>query len=167
MSKLRMPALIVVIIIQLFAPAYMIANKYYIINTGEEFRFRVSPVDPSDAFRGRYVALNAAQSGEPLKGRYGILAVGADGFAEIASATDKKPSSGSYVKSSDSIWFILPINRYYMDEKLAPEAELLTRRVVSEKETFVTVRVKNGELVITGLFVGGVAIEEAIINRLQ
>jgi len=59
----------------------------------------------------------------------------------------------------------LPIDRYYMNEKLAPEAETLVQQVGSDKEAYVTVRVKNGGMVISGLFIDGVAIEEIIRHR--
>ena len=166
MKKLLMPALIAVIVAQLLAPAYTVINRYDILKTGEEFKFKVRPVDPYDAFRGRYVSLSPEQGqGSYGSGRYGVITVGADGFALISSASDKKPVSGTYVKSSDRSSFVLPIDRYYMNEKLAPEAETLVQQVGSDKEAYVTVRVKNGGMVISGLFIDGVAIEEIIRHR--
>ena len=165
MKKMLMPALIAVIVIQLFVPVYMIVNKYDILKTGEEFKFRVSPVDPYDAFRGRYVSLYPEQGqGSYGGGRYGVIAVGADGFARVSSVSDKKPASGAYVKSSDRFSFSLPVDRYYMNEKLAPEAEALVQQGEAGKEAYVTARVKNGGLIVTGLFIDGVAIEDIIRN---
>ena len=164
MKKWLLPALIVVILIQLFVPVYMIANKYDILRTGEEFRFRVNPVDPYDAFRGRYVRLNSPQrvSGQ---GRYGSVTVDADGFAHIAYTSHRRPASGAFVRSSNRNRFTLPIERYYMEEKLAPRAEVLTQRREPGQEAYVTVRVKNGELIISGLFIDGVAIEDILRTR--
>jgi uncharacterized membrane-anchored protein len=139
----------------------MIGNKYNILRTGEEFKFRVSPVDPYDAFRGRYVTLYSRQeiSG---KGKYGTITVDEDGFAIVSSISDKKPTASSYVKSNDSPWFSIPIERYYMDEKLAPIAEIRTRERKPGEEAYVTVRIKNGGLVVSGLYIDGVAIEDII-----
>ena len=161
MRKWILPALIAVIVVQLSAPAYMIYSKYDVLRTGEEFLFRVYPVDPYDAFRGRYVSLNASQavSGQ---GRYGVIEVDADGFAFIAEVSGDKPASAHYVKSNDRSHFSIPIDRYYMDEKLAPEAETLTRRNAPGGEAYVTVRVKNGKMVVSGLFIDGMAIESII-----
>ena len=165
-KKWLMPALIAVIVIQLFTPIYMIANKYHILRTGVEFIFRVNPVDPYDAFRGRYVNLNAQQAVEVSgSGRYGIIAVDADGFAYVSSITDNKPVSGAYVRSNSRSWFMLPINRYYMEERLASRAETLIWERAPDKEAYVTVRIKNGELIISGLFVDGVAIEDILRNN--
>ena len=159
-KKLLITALIIVFAVQWCVPVYAIAHKYNILRTGEEFKFIVRPIDPADAFRGRYVSLNVQQDIWDF-GEYGTLAVGEDGYAFVSSVTDKKPSSGPYVKSGGSYWFRLPISRYYMEENLAPRAEILVRNR-GEKEAYVTVRVKNGELVISGLFVDGVAIEDIL-----
>jgi len=163
MKKPLMPALIAVMVIQLSVPVYMIINKYIILKTGEEFKFRVNPIDPYDAFRGRYVSLYSNQETEGY-GRYGTITVGADGFARIALISDKKPLSGTYVKSKNRSWFSLPIERYYMDEKFAPRAEILTWERREGEEVYVTVRVKNGDLVISGLYIDGVPIEDIIRN---
>lgn len=159
MKKFLAPALVIVIIIQLFAPVYMIIGKYDVLKNGEEFKFRVYAVDPYDAFRGRYVALNARQEARD-DGKYGVIRVDADGFASVAYVTEEKPSSVPYVKSVGRHGFALPIDRYYMEEKLAPRAERLT----SGNEAYVTVRVKKGKLVISGLYIDGVAIEDIIRN---
>ena len=166
MKKWLMPALIAVIVIQLSTPIYLIANKYHILRTGEEFRFTAAPVHPFDVVRGRYVYLNVRQAaGASGPGRYGTIAVDSDGFAYISSITESRPVSGSYVKSSSRSWFTLPIDRYYMEERLAPRAEELAWRREPGDEAYVTVRVKNGELVVSGLYIDGVAIEDIIRNE--
>ena len=163
-KKFLLPALIVTIVLQLFVPVYMIIKKYDILNSGEEFKFRVSPVDPYDAFRGRYVYLYSPQNVSG-NGKYGVISVDTDGFANISKITDEKPKNAAYVKSESKLWFSLPINRYYMDEKFAPKAESLVRQREPGIETYVTVRIKNGELVISGLFIDGAAIEDIIKNE--
>ena len=164
MKKLLMPALIVLIIFQLLMPVIKIIDKYIILKTGIEFKFKVYPVDPYDAFRGRYISLNARQD-LSSSGKYGIISVDGNGFANIISITENKPSSGHYVKSVKREWFTLPIDRYYMDEKSAPKAERLTQQRESGDEAYVTVRVKNGNLVISGLYIDGIAIEDIIKNE--
>jgi len=141
----------------------MIANKYNILRTGEEYKFRVFPIDPYDAFRGRYVSLNT-NTGQEIygNGKYGLIAVDEDGFARIASTTNEKPVSDPYVKSISRSWFVLPITRYYMEEKLAPRAELLAWQRGPGEEAYVTVRVKNGDLIISGLYIDGEAIEDIL-----
>ena len=161
MKKFLMAALIALIIVQLFVPVSGTIKRYYTLRTGAEFKFRVNPVDPYDAFRGRYVSLNSRQD-PGGRGKYGIITVNPDGFAVIGSLSDEKPASGSYVASAERGRFSMPIDRYYMDEKLAPQAEALTRRSEGGAEAYVTVRVKNGALVISGLYIDGIAIEDII-----
>jgi len=161
-KKLLFPALIIVIAVQLLVPGYQIINKYNVLKTGEEFKFRVDPVDPYDAFRGRYVSLNVQPDVYlSTNGRYGKITVDDDGFARISSISNNKPVSGSYVKSAGN-WFVLPIDRYYMEEKLAPEAERLIWQRQEGKDAYIIARVKNGTLVISGLYIDGVAIEDII-----
>jgi len=166
MKKILMAVLSALIIIQLFVPISGTIKKFNILKTGTEFKFKVLPVDPYDAFRGRYVSLNARQRSNGF-GKYGVIALDKDGFAEIVSVSDSKPTSGHYVKSIERGWFKLPIDRYYMDEKLAPKAERLTQRREADTEAYVTVRVKNGNLVVSGLYIDGTAIEDIIRQEMR
>ena len=50
------PLFIVVAVVQIAAPASMILRRERALDRGERFLFRTAPVDPYDAFRGRYVA---------------------------------------------------------------------------------------------------------------
>jgi len=52
-----------------------------------------------------------------------------------------------------------------MEERLAPRAEVLTLHRAPDEEAYITARVKNGELVISGLFIDGVAIEDILRNE--
>lgn len=166
MKKFLLPILIVVILIQLFIPANMIYQKYDIIKTGQEFKFRVNPIDPYDAFRGRYVSLNYGET-FPMdrNGKHGSIVVGKDGFAKIDKISDE-PIGDIYVRSTRNDYFKMPIDRYYMDEKMAPQAETLIREQVTGKDTYITVRIKNGTLVITGLYIDGMPIEDIIKSKL-
>ena len=163
MKKYLLPGLIVTILLQLLVPSYKIYVKYDILRTGNEYFFRVNPVDPYDAFRGRYVYLYAPQDAGG-QGVYGLIAVDADGFARVTELSDEKPATGPYVKSESDRWFAMPISVYYMEENLAPRAETYVRQRNVEEETYVSVRIKEGELVVSGLFVDGVPIEEVIKN---
>ncbi len=163
MKKYLLPALVIMIVLQLFVPVYMIANKYDILRNGEEYKFKVAPVDPYDAFRGRYVWISYRLPQDIYwKGMYGEITVGEDGFAEISKITNAKPREGAYVVSKDKSHFTMPFDRYYMDERFAPRAERLTRSGSASENAYVTVRVKNGSLVVSGLYIDGVPIEDII-----
>ena len=167
-KKYKLYALIAVIAVQLAVPIGMIANKYVILSTGKEFKFKVMPIDPYDPFRGRYVSLyvqlDEISWDDRYTGRYGLISTDNEGFAYISQITKDKPNTGEYIKSDSPKRFNIPIDRYYMDEKLAPQAEIITRTASREKEkdAYVTVRVKNGALVVSGLYIDGVSIEDII-----
>ena len=114
-----------------------------------------------------YIQLNS-RININAQGKYGIISVDSDGFANIAKVTNKKPEYSAYVKGNKNSWqFKLPIDRYSMDEKLAPKAELYMQKNISDKEAYVTVRIKNGNLVISGLYIDGVTIEDVVNINLQ
>ena len=57
MKKTLLSVLIITILVQLFVPGYMIWGKYDVLKNGQEVKIKVAPIDPYDAFRGRYVSL--------------------------------------------------------------------------------------------------------------
>ena len=179
---------------QLGVPAWMIAEHERTLATGERFLFRTRPVDPYDAFRGRYVALSFEQgiykTDDPGKLRRGLVVFALlesdeDGFARIAGLSESRPDSGAYIKTrirdvrqerrmspdgrerepipgSWEIRLELPFERFYMEERLAPEAERVVRERsgAGRQDAYIAVRVRSGIAVIEDLFVGGKPIRE-------
>ncbi len=58
----------------------------------------------------------------------------------------------------------LPFERYYMEEGAAPKAEDLYRQhnQRNKQDAYLTIKVKDGQSAITGLYVAGEKIEDAI-----
>lgn len=169
------------VLLQISIPLGMIVKRESVLKTGEEFRFKTAPVDPYDAFRGRYVALEfEASSVSRPEGLeldynqkvYAQIVVGENGFAEFSTISLTRPSKGkAYMEAEASgypgekkVRLRLPIDRYYMEETAAPAAEELYRRHSQRKaqDAYVVVRVKQGFAVIEGLYVGGQRIEDAV-----
>ena len=143
-------------ILQLAVPGYFVYRHYNTLYTGESYKFEVAPYDPYDPFRGRYVSLRPTISLYSTDGAYGLLEKDSDGYAVISEWQVQKPKTGQYVKN-------LQLGRYYMNEKMAPEAERIQRNLDLEKETiYLLVRVKNGDYVIEGLYVNDISIEQYI-----
>ena len=46
------------VVAQWAAPLSMIFRSERVLSGGQAFKFKTAPVDPVDAFRGRYIALN-------------------------------------------------------------------------------------------------------------
>jgi hypothetical protein len=151
------------------------------LRTGEAFRFRIQPVDPVDAFRGRYVAIRFAVEHAPVaegatvrpkKPVFIPIEVGDDGYAVFGPADIEAPEEGGYLRlragvvtpdeeGRMQVWVAMPFRRFYMDEKLAPEAE---RAVWSgprgEREASVSVRIRDGFGVIEELYIDGVPVHQ-------
>lgn len=157
---------------QLAVPASMIARRELTLQYGRQYRFQTAPVDPSDPFRGRYVALHLqADTAPTLPGIpltpgqrvYAILTEDAAGFAAIASLSLVPPGGDTYFQtsvnsvSSDRVYVALPFDRYYTDEHLAPAAERAywqhSRR--QTHEAYITVRVRKGLAVLEELYIAG------------
>ncbi|MDE0838961.1 MAG: GDYXXLXY domain-containing protein [Kiritimatiellae bacterium] len=170
---------ICVAVIQLLLPVVMIARRENVLKTGQPFKLQTAPVDPYDAFRGRYVALRYDLRSTPLahghtfenaQTVYAVLEGDAEGFGKITSLHHKRPDTDTSLKLQlNSVTpvearFSLPFDRFYMDEFEAPEAERVywqnARR--TNRTAYVQIRVKNGLGVIEELYVQDMPIRKFI-----
>jgi uncharacterized membrane-anchored protein len=172
---------------QWLVPAGMIFRREQALRHGETFRFRVAPVDPYDAFRGRYVALNPTATVAPTTHRfrqnqtlYLRLDNDADGFVRLAEAASKPGRDGVWMRAravwnNDVGWgqaakplsevrVALPLDRFYMDESSAPRAELLYQRRAGSaaSNTWIQVRVDRRQAVIEDLYIDGRPIRQVL-----
>ncbi len=167
---------LLLICVQCFVPSMMIASQEKILTEGEVFKFKTAPVDPYDIFRGRYVALSTDQRSVKVQhpktfnrkqNVYVVLGIDEDGFAYIVDAKHERPELNSYIKtkvkyvSGKIVHFSLPLNRYYMNEEKAPQAEVLYRKKsrAGKKDAYISVRVLDGKALIEGLYVEDKPIE--------
>lgn len=166
-------------------PLYTIFRQEMLLKTGQEFCFKTAPIDPFDAFRGKYVALRL-EEGEIMKppnvnlkpGQkvFAIIEVGSDGFAKISKASLTEPKGSAYLKayvrytSGNKLYLHLPIDRYYMDENKAPLAEKLYLRHSSSRDrqdAYVIVALSKGNAVVKKLYVGGKPVEQALQEEMN
>jgi len=177
-KNLRLMLFIAVAVIQLAVAAGAIIRSEVALRSGEVYRFKLQPVDPVDAFRGRYVALRFAEErapvdeGMPSMNRMKIyvpLEVDEDGFAAFGPVTLERPRSGDYLRLRSGVDFTdegkrvvslaLPFRRYYMTEELAKDVDRsLWRR--GQRPAWVTVKVRAGAGVIEDLWVDGQPVRE-------
>lgn len=167
--------------IQIVTPLAMITKREAVLKNGAQFKFKTAPVDPYDAFRGRYVALRLEEDNVPdLKGVklnpgqnvYAIIVIGEQGFAKLTTVATGRPQGISYIQakvryvSNDKVQLELPIDRYYMEEKAAPTAERVYREYSrrDKQDAYVLVRIKDGFAVIESLYIGGKRIEDVVRN---
>jgi len=180
--------LVVVAAGQLAVPASMILRREATLRDGVAYRFRTQPVDPYDAFRGRYVALGFEQDHAPWRGTgvagrgtsaFAAIETGADGFARVRELTPAPPATGGYLKvriryldggaNAGTAYFSMPFDRYFMEEKKAPIAERVyrehSRGGTIHPDTHVVVRVRNGDSVLEDLCVAGTPIRRYLAEH--
>ena len=172
------------ILVQLAVPASMILKRERVLAHGQAFKFRTAPVDPYDAFRGRFVALGFDQNtvvappghdfarGQTVHVR---LVEDADGFAKLADLSRERPDAAPYLTTKiqyvggDIVHLRLPFDRFYMDENAAPAAEQAYRQntASSNRNAYVQVRIDKGFAVLEDLYVDGVPIREHLARNPQ
>ena len=183
-SKLIFGLFIILAVVQIAVPIGQIRKYEDVLQTGQPYKFRTAPVDPYDAFRGKYVALSYAQVAAPKKHgdvipfratAYVSLTQDENGFAVFREVSLNPPSMGDYlrveclfIESNYMAYFRLPFDRFFMEESKAPQAELAYLRYGNRRgtrttaQTYVAVRVKNGRGVIEDLFINDQPIREFI-----
>lgn len=182
MNRTRLLALafLPVALVQLALPALRIRAYEQTLREGRACKFRTAPVDPYDAFRGRYVALSFeatsatwSEKEPPNHGKkiFALVETGPDGFAHFTTASPNRPASGDYLEvkagySSDAnaVRVEVPFDRFYMAEKLAPKAEQVYRQHSAnrgERDAYAIVRIRAGLGVIEQVFVGDQPLAEA------
>lgn len=167
-------AFVGICVLQLCAPLSMIAKRELVLQGGDVVRIRTAPVDPYDAFRGRYVALRLELGSvkNPVnltltrhQRVYVPFGTNEQGFAEFGDVELTRPVDGVYLATRVQSWdsrkkivnVEIPFDRYYLNEKDAPEAEAAYRGHSrgETRDAYVDVRVLRGYAVIEELYVGG------------
>lgn len=164
---------VVVALLQLAAPGYTIWRQERTLALGQPFKFRTEPVDPYDAFRGRFVALGfrdayprslddvTPEAGEIV---YTSLGVDVDGFAVLDAASASPPQDRPYLKTR---WafdgrLILPFDRFYLDEFKASDAERAYRENARNDSAWLVVRVLDGNWAIEDLYLDGRRLQDVL-----
>jgi hypothetical protein len=167
-------------VVLIAVPVMLIRQQENILTTGQEFKFKTQPMDPFDAFRGRYVALSFERtpldmpanvkfnSGQTV---YVQIENKPDGFARFSRIFAAAPANVAYLKcrvswldNKGKVYFDVPFSEYYLQESKAPKAEKLYREHTARnvQDGYIVLSVKNGESVIKGLYLGGKPIEELL-----
>jgi len=135
----------------LAVPCYTIFNYYDVLKNGEVYKIQVTPYDPYDPFRGRYLAIRPELSALRRPGTYVRLVKDADGFVIDAYPANNAENPNT-VKDFE-------LQRYYMNEKTAPLVEALTW---DANYIYVAVRVKNARYAVDGLYINGIPAEDYV-----
>jgi uncharacterized membrane-anchored protein len=180
-------------IAQLIAVGSMIINHEKVLTHGMQYKMKTAPVDPYDPFRGKYVRLNidnvleldhtdTYMAGETV---YAILEEDKLGFVAVSSIQREKPLHLKFIKTKVKyaslrtknrnkknepktevfrVTLDLPFQRFYLEEDVAPKAEILYRKhsQSNKEDAHITFRILKGKAVLEGLFIKGIPVAEFV-----
>jgi uncharacterized membrane-anchored protein len=183
MKALVWSAFAAAVIAQWAVPLVGVMQHERTLNEGVPVRLRCAAPDPYDMLRGRFLAVNLPNTvprpaslkdrefhaGQPI---FLLLERDADGLHKVAGVTLERPAEEAlYVKasvrwhwrSSDEIGIVWPVDRYYLNEKLAPEADKWYAETVRDSDGVIAeLRVLEGRLVIEDLTYKGTPFREIL-----
>ena len=176
------------------APLATIRAQEQVIARGEVVRIAVAAPDPYDPLRGRYLRVRPQEVVVVLEPELAHLKSGnkvwvqlekrSDGLHHIGKVTEEKPSSGDYVLGTlRHGWWIRdsnspervqkpsidwPFDRFYLNEKLAPQADVGLRENTRGNKTVVAeLRLLKGKAVLTDLELDGRSFREILKEQVK
>ena len=165
------------------APLSQIWTHEQVLTQGMLIKIKCSAPDPYDPLRGRYLAVRPVQREISVPADlklqrgmfvYGILTPGADGLSTITSLSLTPPASGAYLRFRSGYIYSTgatinwPFDRFYVNEKLAPEADKwFAENIRSDKGITAEVRVLNGRAVLEDLSMDGKSFRDILKARVK
>lgn len=172
----------IAVLAQWAAPLSQIRVYEQTLREGMMIRLKCRAPDPYDPLRGRYLAVQPEQRSARVPpgmkipsgaNVYALLMTGRDGLATLDSVSLTPPESGAYIRvkaggsHQGQVFIEWPFNRFYVNEKLAPEADRwLAENIRSAKGVIAEVRVLNGRAVLEELTFDGKPFRRILKERL-
>ena len=182
MKSLPLVLFALTVLAQWAVPLAAVRQHERVLAEGALIRLKCTAPDPYDPLRGRYLAVRpeiqeaptTPEQMPPRGSAYALLEVGTDGIATVTRIERERPASGRFVRvhvrwaSSDAVHFEWPFDRYYLNEKLAPEADRwLAESLRSAKGVLAEVRVLDGRAVLADLTLDGKSFRSHLQERLK
>jgi uncharacterized membrane-anchored protein len=168
----RLIVFVLVACAQIAVPASLIWKSERTLRQGHIWKFRTAPVDPVDAFRGRYIALEFEaenqQISPPPNAQYGqtvfvTLRADTEGFAVLDQVLPNPPEGDDFIEARlHGTTVSLPFDVYWVTERDAPAAEAAYRAQSTgeKRNAFATVRVFKGGAALEQLYLDGLPLGE-------
>lgn len=179
LKQKNMIAAIVVIllaVLQLGLLTKFIYAHESLTKNGIVYKFALEPVDPYDAFRGRYLALNFALFAIPNSDNYRNKVVNVeleadeDGFAKVKSIQLKEeiPASDSYIETKYNYYRLTwPFSRFYLQDEYARLTDQYLNEIITQHKVYATIAVKNGAGRILDIYVDDIPMIEFLKTNYQ
>ncbi|WP_298426498.1 GDYXXLXY domain-containing protein [uncultured Kordia sp.] len=169
------------VLAQIVASAQIVYKYERTIASNNVYKFKTAPVDPNDPFRGKYITLDyqinsfktSDESWDDYDVGYAYFSKDENGFAVLETLV-KEPYSASkfdYIQVEINnhydgyIHFDLPLDRYYMEESKAYDAEVLSRELNRNGTTddiYAVIHIESNIHVLTDVVVNGVSMKDAV-----
>lgn len=180
---IRFALFMLLCVAQLGVPFTMIRQHEEILMEGARIKIRCQPIDPADPFRGRYVSLSldlgeatvpkGVRAPEGPVTAYVRLVTDPEGFTRWGELSYERPLSGVYIRTTvnpywsddgETVWVEPPVDRFYLAEDIAPEAERVYFEHVREapEHCYVTARVLEGDMVLEQLYLDDKPVAEYV-----
>jgi len=171
---------VVVAVLQIFIPARMIWQQENVLKSGEVYKFKTRPIDPTDPFRGKYITLQyeinsfSIPNTSYVKGDKIQVYLKKDnnGFVKIDTISKKTLNiNKDYVEAEviknykGVVSFEFPFDRFYMEETKAYDAEKAYREVNRDSlkaNVYALVYIKNGQAVLKDVIIDGIPIQQYV-----
>jgi len=176
--KYRKIIFILLFVIQLFVPLSMIIQKEIILDKGVIVKFQVEPVDPYDAFRGKYLNIGVVENKYDIENNdfsenqdiYVLLEIDDDGFAQLDQISIHPFRNDLYIKCAidfigeEYIHIEFPFDRFYLNEKYSQAGEDLFQKYSrgTREDAYITVKINNGKAVLENMYIQGIEINQFI-----
>lgn len=165
---------IIAVFMLFIIPIYTIAINSNTLKDGTEFIFEIEAYDPYDMFRGNYLYVNFKENTIPAYSNfidanynepcYVTIGIRPNGFAYFKNISKERPTNttnyyettASYYSWSKEYSIETP-TRYYMNENKSLAAEKHLNDNIDN--AYVKVRVKNGKMVLVGIYVNNILID--------
>lgn len=173
----------IAVLAQWAAPMAQIWTYENTLAHGTLIKLKCAAPDPYDPLRGRYLAVRPEQQMVAVPAElklendspaYGVLTTGTDGLAAITSLSPTPPASGDYLRVlvtgsyGASAYIAWPFDRFYINEKLAPEADKwFAENIRTAQGITAEVRVRNGRAVLADLSLDGKPFREILKDRVS
>ena len=180
MKRIGVIIFALVALAQLSVPAGVVWMRSQTLAKGKVWKFRIAPVDPSDAFRGRYVTLTFAAEQVPQPDSlqldtpvYAYLKEDSRGFAQVDHLSPTKATGDNVVKVMPAGWWNnvqrvkFPFEKFWLTEEVAPAADRVYAESMRQQKdnAYVTVRVHNGDTALEQLFIDDQPLAQYLRNH--
>lgn len=175
MKRVGLVIFALVALAQLSVPAWAVWMRTQTLSKGKLWKFRIAPIDPSDAVRGRYVTLSFAAEEVPRSEpvlletpTFAYLKEDSRGFAEVDHLSATAALGDNVIKVLPEGWWNnvqrvkFPFERIWLAEGVAPAVDRAygQSRREQNQNFYVTVRVYHGDAAVDQLFIDDQPIAE-------